>query len=191
MLCRQLAVAKKDQKVVSTLGRITYALFGAIFRTAAKKKHFVQIQRIRDGRVSFKDYNAPYKSESKEGLSMAITAKAGNFQKQMYGVLAWFFVLFTGIPGTHFLGLVLWKYGVPFIVSQTMQLYRIESLLQLAKLLPTEKSTVCNKIFHRVNPGNLLTIYYPSPHVSMLNTMKRSLKYQAPGVICCTGFIIS
>jgi len=58
-------------------------LFGAIFRTAAKKKHSVQIQRNRDGKVSFKDYNVPCKSESMEGLSMVITANAENFQKQM------------------------------------------------------------------------------------------------------------
>jgi len=64
-----------------------------------------------------------------------------------------------------------------------MQLYRIGGLLQLDKTVPKEKSNICNKIFHRINPGNLLTIHYTSLHVSMLNTMKNLLKYQAQGVI--------
>jgi len=43
-----------------TRKRVTYV-------TYAKKKHSVQIQRNRDGKVSFKDYNVPCKSESMEG----------------------------------------------------------------------------------------------------------------------------
>ena len=74
---------KGPEDSFNTRKRVTYALFGAIFRTAAKKKHFVQIQRNRDGKVSFKDYNVPYKSGSMEGLSMAITATVGYFHKQM------------------------------------------------------------------------------------------------------------
>jgi len=54
-----------------------------------KNKYFVQIQRNREGKVSFKDYNVPYKSESLEGLSTAIIAKTGNFQKQMFRVIYW------------------------------------------------------------------------------------------------------
>jgi len=67
----------------NTRKRVIYALFCAIFRTAAKKKHSVQIQRNRDGKVSFKGYNVSCKSESMKGLYMAITAKAGNFRKQI------------------------------------------------------------------------------------------------------------
>jgi hypothetical protein len=72
-----------------------------------------------------------------------------------------------------------------------MQFYRIENLLKLDKILPKEKSTVCNKIFHGMNPGNLLTFNYPGLHISMLNTMTKLLKCQAPGANCCTGFEIS